>query len=52
MTKAQVDTRSELAELVKRKHDIAGETAVLIRHQHEAHRPTMRLHTVKGNDMK
>ena len=24
MTKAQVDTRSELAELVKRKHDIAG----------------------------
>ena len=27
MTKAQVDTRSELAELVKRKHDIAGERA-------------------------
>ena len=27
MTKAQVDTRSELAELVKRKHDIAGKRA-------------------------
>ena len=44
MTKAQVDTRSELAELVKRKHDIAGETAVLIK---RAHRSTMRPHAVK-----